>query len=139
MDSLKRRLRRYAIVWLDVLAYVLTVAVAATLVALAVGIASGGGFLRGKALLFVIGWVVIAYATIRLWPTSPEDLDADGRSVPGDVASSRLQRLARALPPVRWIEQPAVDDRVSPEGKLFLAGCGVLVTSFLLETQFGIA
>jgi len=139
MDSLQRRLRRHALVWLDVLAYVLTVAAVATVVAFVVGIATGGGFLRGKALLFVMGWGVIAYATIRLWPTSPEDLDDTGRSVPGDVASSRLQRLARALPPVRWIEQPAVDDRVSPEGKLFLAGCGVLVTSFLLETQFGVA
>lgn len=142
MGSLERLLRRTAVVWLDVVAYAVTVTGLATAVALALGIATGGGFVRGKALLFVIGWLLLAYATVRLWPTSPEDLEpaesGNGRSVPANVAGSRVQSIARALPPVRWMRQPSPDDRVSPSGKLFVAGCAVLLASFLMETVFGV-
>lgn len=143
MGSLERRVRGAAVVWLDVVAYAVTVAALATFGAIALGIATGGGFVRGKAILFVIGWVLLAYATVRLWPTSPEDLEStnggDGRSVPADVGGGRIQSIARALPPVRWMRQPSPDDRVSPSGKLFVAACAVLLASFLMETVFGVA
>lgn len=142
MGALERRLRAFAVVWLDVLAYAVTVMALVTVAALALGIATGGGFVRGKVLLFVTGWLIVAFATVRLWPASPEDLESsasgDGRSVPEHVGGTRIQSLARALPPVRWMRQPEPEERVSPGGKLFVAGCAVLLASFLMETVFGV-
>lgn len=138
----EKQLPPFLIVWIDVFVYACTIAGIAMIAAITVGIATGGGFVRSKVLLFVIGWVLLAYATVRLWPTSPADLDtddtADVKPLPADANSTRIQRIARELPPARWIRQPTPEERFSQAGKLFWASCAVLLASFLMETVFGV-
>ncbi|PAU85526.1 hypothetical protein CK500_02325 [Halorubrum salipaludis] len=130
-----RSLSLRARAWLDALAYALALAGAATLGAVALGLATGGGFVRGKFLAFVAGWLLVGYATVRLWPTSVDDLDGPAVSARG----TRLEGLVRAVPPVRWIRLPAPPERVRVAGKVFLAGVVTLVGSLLMETVFGVA
>lgn len=143
------RLRTFAVVWLDALAYALVVTVAATLGALVVGIATGGGLVRSKAVLFLIGLGLMAYATIRLWPSSPSEFETDDRtaapferagpSLPATQTETRFQALVRAVPPVRWLRPPPPERRLSPAAKLFVGSVTVLLASFLMETAFGVA
>lgn len=138
------RLRGLARVWADALSYALAVAAFATIGALIVGIATGGGAVRGKLLLFGIGWLLLAYTTVRLWPTSPEDVESPSRGYGGDslsprTPSTRFQRLARALPPARWTRPPVPERRLTLPGKQLLASLLILFASFLLETVFGVA
>lgn len=146
--SLGARLRAVALVWIDALAYAVVVAAAATLGALAVGVASGG-LVRSKAVLFLVGLVLMAYATIRLWPSSPDDFEPSNRAVapheraglslPATQTETRFQALVSALPPVRCLRPPPPERRLSPAAKLFLRSVAVLLTSFLMEAAFGVA
>lgn len=133
--NVSRRLSNRARAWVDAFAYALAVAVAVTLGALAIGLATGGGFVRGKVLSFVAGWLLVGYATVRLWPTSVDDLGGPSVSARG----TRLEGLVRAVPPLRWIRLPAPPDRVRVAGKVFLAGVVTLAGSLLMETAFGVA
>lgn len=147
-DALERnRGRVLALVVLDALTYAAVVALVATVVSLVLGVATGGGVVRGKRVLFVLGFGLMTYATVRLWPTSVEDV-TDG---PGDDAAAvastvprgtdegtRFQRLVAALPPVRWVSLPSPDDRLSPAGKLFLGSVLALLVSFAMEVGFGV-
>lgn len=68
------KLQQLGSVWIDALTYAL--AFTAVLVALTVvlGIATGGGLLRAKHLLFVFGWMILAYATAKMWLKSGKQL-----------------------------------------------------------------
>lgn len=138
------RVRAAALVWADAVAYALVVAGVATLAALVVGVATGGGLVRAKTLLFLLGLALMAYATVRLWPSSPEDVrdragrERRGASLPPTPAETRFQAVVRTLPPVRWLRPPAPERRLSPAVKLFLGSVAVLLTSFLLEAVFGV-
>ncbi|ELZ38346.1 hypothetical protein C471_10310 [Halorubrum saccharovorum DSM 1137] len=129
-----RRLSKRARAWLDAFAYAVAVAVAVTSGALALGLATGGGFVRGKVLAFAAGWLLVGYATVRLWPTSVDDLDGPSVSSRG----TRLEGLVRAVPPLRWIRLPAPPERVRVAGKVFLAGVVTLAGSLVMETAFGV-
>jgi hypothetical protein len=133
--AVPRWLSERARAWADAVAYALAVAVAVTLGAVALGLATGGGFVRGKVLAFAAGWLLVGYATVRLWPSSPDDLDGPSVSARG----TRLEALLRAAPPLRWIRLPAPPDRVRVAGKVFLAGVATLAGSLLMETAFGVA
>lgn len=148
MESLRTRVGTAALVCLDVGAYVAVVAAATTAVAFLLGIVTGGGFLRMKALLFVAGFGLMAYSTARLWPTSPEDIDTggmqgvtveNGRSIPAPNQQTRFESIARRLPPARWARLPPADRRLSPAGKLFWSSVAVLAVSYLMESLFGVA
>ncbi|KKF39017.1 hypothetical protein FK85_31910, partial [Halorubrum saccharovorum] len=117
------------------LAYALAVAGAVTSGALALALATGGGFVRGKILTFVAGWLLVGYATVRLWPTSVDDLEGPSVSARG----TRLEGLVRGIPPLRWLRLPAPPERVRVAGKVFLAGVVTLAGSLLMETAFGVA
>lgn len=141
-----RRLRTMALAWADAAAYAAVVAAVATLVAVVVGVASGGGLVRAKYLLFLGGFALMAYATVRLWPTSISDVEEDtaprdptGRTVPEAPDRTRFQAFVRALPPVRWLPPPPIEARISPAGKLLLGSVFVLLVSYLMEAVFGIA
>lgn len=134
----RKRLQAVLRVWIDALGYGVVLTVVATTVAVVTGIATGGGFVRGKILLFVTGWVLLAYATAKLWPSSGQDGQSGGRSLPGGAQATQFQTIVSTLPPLRWIEPPPPEDRMTLEGKLFLSGCLVLVVSFLMETWLGI-
>lgn len=129
----------------DALTYVLAVTASAAVAAVVLAVATGGGLVRANHLLFLGGWLLLAYATVRLWPTSPDDLEAEpnqrtpGESVPGAPDSTRFQRLVRRLPPRRWVRSPRLRHRITVSSKLFLSAVSILVLSFLLETVFGVA
>lgn len=134
----ENRARTFARMVIDALAYAVVVAGVTFVLALATGIATGGGVVRAKILLFLAGWLFVGIATVRLWPKSPRKvaLEGDGgdvrrASTPGDT---RIESVADALPPLRWMGQPP--RRISPAVKLFVGGLLVLLCSFLLEVVF---
>jgi len=150
------RLRLSAIALAHALVYAALFAAASTLVALVLGIASGGGVVRAKAILFLVGWVLMAYAVFKLWPSgaseyrtqNPEEIrrekaaagssDFTPDSIPADEPQSRFQTLAREIPPARWLPRPAPSHRLTNEAKLLLSSVLVLLTSFLMETVLGV-
>ena len=133
--SRRRRLSTLARAWTDAVAYAVFHAVAVSLGAVALGIATGGGFVRGKVFTFVAGLVLVGYATVRLWPTSVDDLGGPTISARG----TRFEEIVRSLPPVRWIRLPRPPDRVRVATKLLLAGIGALAASLLMEIALGVA
>lgn len=135
MSPSRRRLSTLVRAWTDAVAYAVFHAVAVVFAAVALGVATGGGFVRGKVLAFVAGLVVIGYATVRLWPTSVEDLDGPTISARG----TRFEGVVRSLPPVRWIRLPRPPNRVRVATKLFLAGIGALAASLFMEVGLGVA
>lgn len=142
-DTIRHRIRTRVLVWSDVLAYVLVVAAFFTLLAVVVGIVTGGGLVRAKVLLFLGGVGLMAYATARLWPESPATRDGrrNSASVDPDLTArdrTRFQRfvdalslgLASGLPP---------HERATTPGKLFWSSVAMLLVSYLMETVFGVA
>lgn len=121
-------------VWVDATGYALVLAVVMTAGAVTFGVVTGGEFVRGKFLTFLAGWILVGYATVRLWPKR------GGRE--GEVMSgtrrTRFQRVVRTVPPIRWIRPPPPTDRVGAATKVFLAGVFTLLTSVVMEVLFGI-
>lgn len=137
------RVRATAIAWAHALTYAAAVTLVSVLGALVVGIATGGGFVRAKTLLFLLGLALMTYATARLWPSAPGDEEDDAvTSIDGAVPEAhdrtRFQRAVLALPPARWLPTPPPNRRFSPPGKLFLGSVLVLLTSYLMEARFGV-
>ena len=164
-ETIRRRARILGLVWIDALTYAGAVTGVTTLLAVAVGIATGGGLVRAKAILFLVGLGMMGYATFRLWPSSPEEFETNGGTeasvgnglggdvpdgfgaeIPDGVESdvpepdepTKFQVFVRALPPVRWLPQPPPDRKFSAAAKLFLGSVGVLAVSYVMETVFGI-
>lgn len=135
-DRLAGRLRGLVLVVVDALVYGVSVAALVLVGALAVGLASGGGLVRAKQLLFLAGFLLMAYATFRLWPSSPADLERG--AIPADHDRTRFQRAVEALPPLRWLPSPPPHRRFTPAGKLFVGSLVVLATSYVMEAVFGV-
>jgi hypothetical protein len=135
MSAFRRRLSTLARAWADALAYAVFHAVGVALAAVALGITTGGGFVRGKVFTFLAGLALVGYATVRLWPTSIEDLGGPTISARG----TRFEGIVRSLPPLRWIRLPRPPDRVRVATKLFLAGVGALAASLVMEVGLGVA
>lgn len=131
-------------IWVHALTYAIVVAIFGTIVAFVLGIVTGGGAVRAKQLLFVFGWIVMAYATVRLWPSSPEDLEdpaettQSGNSLPEEHDTSRFQTIVQSIPPSIWVRSPKPHQRMTIPGKLFLASLLMLLISLLLEVTVGI-
>lgn len=127
----------------DAATYAVTVALAVTLGAVVLSITTGGGLVRGKNFLFVSGWILMAYATVQLWPSSPKNSEKPqelyrGRSIPNPDNLTRFQRFVRRLPPRRWTQSPPPDSRITVEGKLFYSAVLALFISFVMETWLGV-
>lgn len=143
---LSDRLRVATLVCLDAVGYALAVAFVAIVVALAASVATGGWLVRTKTLLFLGGFLLMGYATIRLWPSSPDDQRGGTTDERGSNTSTtgpaseetRFQSFVRALPPLRWLPSPSRSRRISPDGKLFLGSLFVLLASYLMEAVLGI-
>ncbi len=132
--------RIYALVVLDAVTFSLGVTGATLAVAGLLSLGSGSGAAGVKGFMFAIGWLLMAYAVVRLWPSGP---NTDPESDPGGAAISethqiRFQRVTRALPPVRWVTLPPPERRVRIPVQLFLSSVFVLGTSFLLEVGLGV-
>lgn len=137
--------RTQALVWIDALTYAAAVAAVVTTSAIVLGLVTGGGLSQAKFVLFLTGFLLFGYATVRLWPRSPDDLDdgaelsgVSGDSIPETADETRFQAFVQRLPPVRWLASPPPEARMRPPGKLLLGSLVVLLVSYLLETVFGI-
>lgn len=109
------------------------------------GVATGGGLVRGNAFLFVAGFLFMGAGTVLLWPSTPEDLEPDnpdlaveGDSVPKTPDQTPFQRLVVACPPLRWLPPPPPDMRLATGAKLMLTSVTVLALSYALETVVGV-
>lgn len=143
-DSVVDRMRVFARVAADALTYALAATAAVAVLAIVLAVATGGGLVRAKYLLFLAGWLLLAYATVRLWPSSPEDLERNANrsrhdSLPREHESSRFQRLVLLLPPRRWVQSPRPGRRITIPGKLLLTALLTLSLSFAMETVFGVS
>jgi hypothetical protein len=96
----------------------------------------GGDLVGVKWGLFVVGLLALGAGSFKLrpgkkWRDDPDGLVADSRG------GSQIQRLVDRLPPLR--ETPLRDDQRLSDGlKLLLGAVCMLLTSFLLETVFGV-
>ena len=70
--------------------------------------------------------------------TSGDDRQKRASGSVGARSSTRLERVAAWLPPMRWVEVNP-DDRFSTYTKQFLAAVLMLLTSIAMEFVFGIA
>lgn len=140
-------LDRERLVWhlraiVDVVTYVVVLTGVTLVISLVLSVATGGAAVRAKAFLFVIGWVLMAYSTVLLWPSGPptpgEKSDNERQALPVEE-TSRFQGIVRSLPPVRWIELPPPQHRVSLATQLFIGSVCILLTSYLMETVFNVA
>lgn len=141
--SPRRSVRTLGRVVVDALAYALVVVAVVFVGSLVLTVLTGGTLVRVKVLLFLAGWILLGYATFRLWPrvsadSSTEPRPAGKESIPGSPEATRFRTLVQRIPPMRWIEPPPPGKRLSPRWKLFLGSLLVLLTSFLMETVFGI-
>ncbi|WP_247731538.1 DUF7555 family protein [Halovivax limisalsi] len=135
--TLWTRLRRRIPAWIDAITYALVLGGLLTAGALLVALGAGGDLTTVKYLLFGAGWVLLAIATVRLWPSrggDPEPSDDFDRSI---GSPGRVQRLADDAPPARWVRQPTPHERLSSASKQFLAAIITLAISILLEVGIG--
>jgi hypothetical protein len=155
--SPRERFRLNAIAVAHAVTYALSVAVVTVVGAFVAGVASGGGAVHAKIFLFVVGWLMMGYAVVRIWPSNSskvrtESLKGDGGalknpdpspdttpdSIPEDETETRFQEAVYSLPPGRWLPRPTPSHRVGMEGKIFLGSVFVLATSLVMEVVFGV-
>ena len=130
----------YVLAVLDAVTFSLGVTGATLFVAGLLSLGSGSGAAGVKGFMFAIGWLLMAYAVVRLWPSGPNtdpESDPGGAAIP-ETHQIRFQRVTRALPPVRWVTLPPPEHRLRLPAQLFLSSVFVLGTSFLLEVGFGV-
>ncbi|WP_254862396.1 DUF7555 family protein [Halovivax gelatinilyticus] len=129
--------------WIHAFTYAVVGGGVLTVGSLVLSLVTGGDLVRAKIILFLAGWIVLAYSTVKLWPTSrPHDEagreDPYAQAVPHVENVGRFQRIVWNTPPARYLTTPAPEDRISTDGKLFLVGLVTLAISFVLETAFGV-
>lgn len=140
-QSVAERARMLAIAVLDAITFAAALTGAVFGLALAVAVGSGGSAARTKLVMFLVGWLLMAYAVVRLWPSSPgADPEQSTRTEPSlpERNEIRFQRVSRALPPVRWLTLPPPEHRIRIPAQVFLASVFILATSLALEVVFGV-
>lgn len=125
--------------WIDALWYSIVVTVLAIIGTFVGSVLTGGGAVRANLFLFLIGWILLAYATIRLWPSSPSDVEGENADSLPKVHETRLQAIVRKFGPVRWTQLPPPQQRISAQMQLFIASVFILLASFILEALLGVA
>jgi hypothetical protein len=120
---------------LDALVYAVAFVAALVVLAAVVSVPIGWGWVGVKYALFFVGFFLFGLSTLQLRPTPPwkdEDETVDERAETG------FQAAVQRLPPLgRYGLAP--DERLPPPAKLFVASVLVLLTSFVMETGFGVA
>lgn len=105
----------------------------------------GGDWTGAVFIMFLVGWVMVAYGTFQLRPEPPwttehtdqgmkikrTDTSADKATV-GSRTETRFQATMQRLPPLRWYSLPP-DERLPVSAKVFLSGVAVLVASYVVE------
>lgn len=137
--------RRLPLQLLDTAGY--AVAVTAVVFLVGAGLAAAAGrqpLVGAKWFMFLVGFGLLAYSAFQLRPTpkwkqDEANGDANGGLLRSDSRDEQVglqAAVARAVPD--GYRLPA-DERHSSGVKLFVASVCVLVTSFVMETVFGIA
>lgn len=135
--ELRTRLRQRVPAWVDAVTYALVLGGLLTAGALLVALGNGGDLSTVKYLLFGAGWVLLAIATVRLWPSRGGETE-DAADLDRSIGSpGRVQRLAKDAPPARWVRRPTPHERLSSASKQFLAALFTLAISLLLEVGIG--
>ncbi|WP_254766325.1 DUF7555 family protein [Salinilacihabitans rarus] len=138
------RLRTAAAVAVDAVVYGAVVTALVFVGSTLASFASGGDWVTVKAVLFVVGTLVLGYGTARLWLAAPywqDDAEETG-SLTGSAAipkrgGTRFQRFVERVPPRRWVDLTP-REAVSPASKLLVAGLMIMAVSFVMEAAFGI-
>ena len=134
--------RRLPLQVLDTVGYAVAVTAVVFLVGAAIAAVAGRQPLLGaKWFMFFVGFLLLAYSAFQLRPTpawkeTDESETGAGNGTTDDSPVGLQALVARAIPEAY---QLPVDQRHSAALKLFVASVFVLVTSFLMETVFGIA
>lgn len=138
------RLRTAAAVAVDAVVYGAVVTALVFVGSTVVSFASGGDWVTVKAVLFVVGTLVLGYGTARLWLAAPywrDDTEAAASMTGSEAipkrAETRFQRLVERVPPRRWIDLTP-QETVAPASKLLVAGLLIMAVSFVMETAFGV-
>ena len=148
----RERLRLNAIALTHAVTYALSVAAVAIVASLVVGTAAGD-VVMAKIFLFVVGWLMMGYAIVRLWPANRtkqqaeslteddvtvDEIDPSPDSIPTDDSETRFQQVVYRMPPGRWLPRPVPSHRVGMDGKILLGSVFVLLSSFAMEVVFGV-
>lgn len=118
---------------LDLAAYAVVATSVVFSLGLVVGLLVGNGLVGAKWLLFVVGFLFVAYGALRLRPT-PKWKD-ESRLEFGDDPRGLQRAVADALPADYRLP---TDERLPVGLKILAAGAAILLTSFLMESVFGI-
>ena len=98
-------------------------------------VVTGGGLVRLKFLLFVVGFLAFGLGSLGLQPKSPHQ--DDERITFEHNTETRFDEQVQELPPLRgeWIP---MSDRVSRNVKVFVTGVALLAVSLIMEIVFGV-
>lgn len=132
--------RRLPLQVLDTAGYAVVVTTVVFLVGAAIAAVAGRQPLVGaKWFMFFVGFLLLAYSAFQLRPTPVWKEDDDNGTMNGNGNDSPVGLQAAVADAIPEDYQLPVDQRHSKAAKLFVASILVLVTSFLMETVFGIA
>ncbi|MFC7071944.1 hypothetical protein ACFQJ7_03520 [Halovenus rubra] len=81
MDRSESRTVELTRVCVDAVSYAVVLTAVISVVAIILGIATGGGFVRGKIFLFVVGWLLMTLGSVKLWPSSRWKSDMPSRNL----------------------------------------------------------
>jgi hypothetical protein len=118
---------------LDLVAYAVVATSVVFTLGLLAGLAVGNGLVGAKWLLFVVGFLFVAYGALRLRPT-PKWKD-ESRLDFGTEPRGLQKLVAEALPTDYRLP---TDQRLPVGLKILAAGLAILLTSFLMESVFGV-
>lgn len=118
---------------LDLAAYAVVATSVVFSLGLLAGLLVGNGLVGAKWLLFVVGFLFVAYGALRLRPT-PKWKD-ESRLDFGNDPRGLQKVVADALPADYRLP---TDERLPVGLKILAAGASILLTSFLMESVFGI-
>ncbi len=120
----------YAVV-LTVVAFLVT-SVVSVVLALSVDAPLRSSLIGTKRLLFLVGFVLLGYGTLKLRPRSAwKQEGAIGASTDSGGEPTGIQRAVSDALPDRWSLPP--DERLPVGAKLFVASVVILATSLTME------
>ena len=119
--------------YLETVQYVVFLLALSVLGLAPISIVLGAGLVGVKIGLFLVGTAAFGYATVLAWPSDPEDL---AETVEAETPS-RFQRFVNRFPPVS-LYPPTPKERLSDGVKLYVAAVSMYVTSYLMESVYGV-
>ncbi len=104
------RLRTLVRVSVDALTYAVALTAVSVVVAVTLGVTTGGGIVRGKHLLFIFGWGMLAYATLKLWVGSGKEIRKSTKDANQDAGD---EKSGKGSPPDSMATASELRNRVT--------------------------